>query len=69
LRERLEVQAAQILGGRQEICVNSPFDFHQLILNIKVYAAEIASLIIFLAFLAKYVWREIKPLFRKPVHK
>ena len=69
LSERLEVQAAQILGDRQEICVSSPFDFHKLIINIKVYAAEIASLVIFLKFLGKSVWREIKPLFRRPVHK
>jgi hypothetical protein len=63
------VQNARDLLGRQEIRVQISFDFGQLVTSIKVYAVDTASLIIFLAFLAKYVWREIKPLFHKTVHK
>lgn len=43
----------------------SIIEFHQLIAAVKLYAVEIAGLIVFLAILAKMVWHEIEPLFRR----
>ena len=46
--------------------------FHDLVIQIHIYATEIAALIVFIVWLTKHVWRELKSLkslFRRPMHK
>jgi hypothetical protein len=54
LRERTTLPGA-------DMSAKPPEDFLHLLFLIKLYAAEIASTIIFVAWLARAVWHELRP--------